>query len=231
MEEINYKLNNLKLGSYSPPSDFIGSNEYTYSKFKENKMMEVSNYGYGFIYTSRNVTVTDNGNYTKVEYKGESGGSNYLCLTDDCEYICIENNYDYDWNLYSNKCYKKASDFDGFFNKAFNEVYTFARNYNPTQNNLRRSLLEEKEEEEEKNNKKVKVTTAGYYKEDVKEGENGHYKGYFLIGNELTIVEQTSAYRQDEVIQKKLVLNLDETTSINIFIILLLIFYNRICKN
>lgn len=210
MEELKYKLDNLNIKTYSPSAEFQIGNEYVYLMIKGNTIVSVAYMEFGFSFSNYTVTIEDKENYTKV------GSNYYLCLTSDCKYICEEYEYDSYWELYSNKCYKKASDFDGFFNKAFNQVYTAAKNYDPTQNNLRRSLLEEKEEEEEKNNKKVKVTTAGYYKEDVKEGENGHYKGYFLIGNELTIVEQTSAYGQNEVIQKKLVLNLDETTSIYI---------------
>lgn len=101
---------------------------------------------------------------------------------------------------------QKEIKFDSGFNNHYSKAYNDVKNYDPNSNNLRRSLLEE-----EKNKKGgLTVSTKGYYYENIDSG----YYGYFLIDNELTIIKQTNNGGQEDVEQLKLVLTLDDITSI-----------------
>lgn len=216
-------MNNIQIKTYSPSNNFCGKliNGNNGISIKEKKMMLVEHYDSLFSFTSENVTVKDEGNYTKVEEKSSYSYDYYLCLESDCKYVCEESSYDNDgdWYLYRHPCYKKESDFASGFNDAYNLVYNNAKKYDPTKSSLRRSLLEERD------NDKKETSSKGYYYEDAKEGNNGYYKGYFVIDNTLTIIEQTRETSQAHVQQLKLVLKLDDNSISNYYYI-----NNRLCQ-
>lgn len=159
--------------TYSPSTEFDIVEEGLIVKIKKNRMIIVDNTLHSFSFSRKSMNVEDKDNYTSVTSIGESSDG-------------------YDWDFFYNGCIKKGTNFNGFLNKAFNQVYTAARDYDPDQYNLRRSLLEEKQRKEGENNEQGKATEKGYYFEDVQEGQEGHYKGFFLVDDELTIIEQTT---------------------------------------
>lgn len=201
--------------TYSPSTNFhfnYTSERNYYGSIRENKMMSVEYIDYYFSFTTQNVNVKDEGSYTKID------NYYYLCLERDCKYICVTSSYEDDWDIYESPCYRKETNFKTHFNDIYIKVYNNAKNFDVNESKLRRSLLEENDID------KKETASKGYYYEDVS-SYNDYYKGYFVIDNTLTIIEQ-AGLSQSNVQQLKLVLNLDEKSinHINYYII------NRIYK-
>lgn len=113
-------------------------------------------------------------------------------------------------NVLQDPCYELSYDFDSDFNDVYKKIFNQAKNYNSNQTNKIKSLVNE----EKSDIQDIKTAAKGYYYEDVKEGSYGYYKGYFIVNNIITLIEQTSSSEQYGVKQLKLVLSLDSETSI-----------------
>lgn len=156
----------------------------------------------------------------------------YYCLRSDCKYICEVNNDVSNPNNWMKslveQCYEITSRSISvpIFNKVYEDTYKEVKGL-VTDDNGKRILSynnnELKENDDESRN--IKGSGKGYYYEDIKQTINsndlGYYKGYFLLDNKLTIIEQTGATRQENVLQIKLVKELNIDTRIYIYIIII----------
>lgn len=213
---MNYILDNMKVGSYSIKSkDFNLYYKHEFlqllKRFKDNRMIDILYNVDIYEIIIENVKVTNKENYTLVEYEsGNSNGDIFICLESECKYICEIDNYESEWYMLQDPCYELTSDFDSDFNDVYKKIFNQAKNYNSNQTNKIKSLVNE----EKSDIKDIKTAAQGYYYEDVKEGSYGYYKGYFIVNNIITLIEQTSSSEQYGVKQLKLVLSLDSETSI-----------------
>lgn len=200
-------------------------------RVKNNRMIEIWTASYYYDISVYNVTVKNEEKYTRIIRKdsdSEGDGDIYFCLENECKYVCgLYSSYDYDWDLLKNPCYKIHSDFDLDFNDVYYEIYNNAKNYNPTTKKNNKEIDFKKEGKNIRKEKEVKISKRYYY-EDVKEGGYGYYKGYFIIDNTLTIIEQTSSSSQKNVEQLRLVLELDSGTSMSYIYIIYIYSLNRI---
>lgn len=231
MDEISYLLDNMNITTYSLPSKDIcfGIKNEMYSeiiRLKNNRKLFLSTGYNGFSLLKHDVVITNEPNYTKVERPEDNYKNYYICLESECKYVAIvySPSIEKDWDIES---LSEISDFDLDFNDIYYEIYNNAKNYNPTTKKNNKEIDFKKEGKNIRKEKEVKIS-KGYYYEDVKEGGYGYYKGYFIIDNTLTIIEQTSSSSQKNVEQLRLVLELDSGTSMSYIYIIYIYSLNRI---